>query len=121
MIQINEIGFTIYAVTNIEKSRAFYEGVLGLKRSKEFADSEYWVEYDIGPGTFAIGCSPDWKPSEDGATVSFEVEDFDAAIEHLKSAGIEFKLEPQGFPTCSMAVVKDPDRNNVLIHKRKAK
>lgn len=117
---IKDIAFTIYAVTNIEKSRAFYEGVLGLTPSPEF-NSGVWIEYNIGSGTFAIGCSDEWKPSEDGATVGFEVDDFDGTISKLKEAGVEFKMDSMAFPTCSMAVVKDPDRNNIVIHKRKEK
>ena len=39
-----------------------------------------WVEYDLGPITIGVGCHPAWKPSRDGTTVAFEVEDIDAAI-----------------------------------------
>jgi len=118
---IKEIAFTVYAVTDIKRSREFYQDVLGLTPSEEFVGSEYWTEYSVGSGTFAIGQSPDWKPSEEGATIAFEVEDFDKMIEDLKSKNVSFFMEPQGFPTCHMAVVKDPDNNKVLIHKRKEK
>ncbi len=118
---IKKIAFTIYAITDMKASRAFYEGALGLVPSAEFAGSENWVEYNLGEGTFAIGCSPDWKPSQDGAVVAFEVDNFDEFIKTLKEKKIVFKLEPQDYPTCKMAVVKDPDLNNVLIHKIKPK
>lgn len=118
---IKEIAFTIYAVTDIKRSREFYQNVLGLAPSPDFADSEFWTEYNIGSGTFAIGQSPDWKPSEDGATIAFEVDDLEAVAKELKEKGVSFKLELQSFPTCSMAVIKDPDNNNVLIHQRKNK
>lgn len=116
---IKEIGFTVYAVTDMPRARAFYEGVLGLTPSPEYAGSENWVEYNIGMGTFAIGSSPEWKPSVDGATIAFEVDDFDTTIADLKSKNVSFKMDGQSFPNCSMAVIKDPDNNNVLIHKRK--
>ncbi len=118
---IKEIGFTIYAVSDIAKARAFYEGILGLVPSAAYpvTPESKWIEYDIGAGTFAIGRSDDWKPSTDGATVAFEVDDFDGAIAKLKEAGVEFKMEGMDFPTCHMAVIKDPDNSNVLIHKRK--
>jgi catechol 2,3-dioxygenase-like lactoylglutathione lyase family enzyme len=116
---IKDIAFTIYAVTDMKKAKEFYEGILGLVPGKEF-NSDQWTEYDLGSGTFALGCAPDqWKPSEDGAVVAFEVDDFDAAIQKLKDNNVEFKLEPQHFPTCSMAVVRDPDRNMITIHKKK--
>lgn len=118
-----DIAFTIYAVTDIKRSRAFYEGVLGLVPNTEFdgSNNSPWVEYNIGSGTLAIGCSPDWKPSSDGAVVALEAIDFDATALKLKSANVEFKLEPQNYPGCSMFVIKDPDQNNILIHHKKAK
>jgi predicted enzyme related to lactoylglutathione lyase len=117
---IKEIAFTVYAVTDMKKSKEFYEGVLGLVPSTEF-NSPNWTEYNIGSGTFAIGQSPEWKPSQDGATIAFEVDDFDAFTAKLKEKNVTFKMEPNSFPTCDMAVIKDPDLNNVLVHKRKVK
>lgn len=116
-----DIACTIYAVTDIKKSRAFYEGILGLTPNGDFpaTDKSFWIEYNIGSGTLAIGCSPDWKPSQDGAVVSLETADFDATVKKLKDAGVAFKLEPQDFPTCKMCVIKDPDLNNISIHHKK--
>lgn len=117
---IKDIAFSIYAVTDMAKSRAFYEGVLGLTLSSEFSSGN-WVEYNIGAGTLAIGCSPDWKPSVDGAVVALEVDNFTEFVAGLKEKGVVFKLEPQDYPTCQMAVIKDPDMNNILVHQRKIK
>ncbi len=118
---IKDIAFTVYAVTDIEKARAFYEGILGLIPGSEFDGSKNpsWIEYNVGSGVFAVGSSPDWKPSEDGAVIAFEVENFEEMVQKLKDANIPFKLEPQSFPTCHMTVVSDPDKNRVLIHKKK--
>lgn len=115
------IAFTIYAVTDIKKSRAFYEGVLGLVPNDDFPakPDSMWIEYNIGPSTLSIGCSPDWKPSSDGAVVALEAIDFDAVMKKLKDAKVPFKLEPQDYPTCKMAVIYDPDKNPILIHHRK--
>src|SRR5690348_16416466 len=116
-----EIAFTIYAVTNIKKSRAFYEGILELVPNDDFpaSDDTQWIEYNIGPGTLSIGCAPDqWKPSSDGASVALEAIDFDAVIKKLKDNNIKFKVEPMDFPTCRMAAVFDPDNNVIAIHQR---
>lgn len=116
-----EIAFTIYPVTDMKRSRAFYEGVLGLVSNGEFGEGENpaWVEYSVGPSTLALGCAPnEWKPSSDGACAALEVEDFDALMKKLKEAKVEFRLEPATYPTCSMAVIFDPDRNILLIHKK---
>jgi predicted enzyme related to lactoylglutathione lyase len=122
-VRVIEIAFTGYPVTDITRARAFYEGVLGLKTSHVFAEGEkQWVEYDIGPGTLAISnMAAEWQPSPQGPSIALEVEDFDAAIEALRTAGTKFALEPIASPMCRMAVISDPDGNGIAIHKRKAR
>ena len=118
---IKNIAFIVYAVTDMKRARKFYERTLGLKPGVEYKGSKNWVEYNIGGGTFAIGSSPDWKPSEDGASAAFEVDDFDKTVARLKKKKISFKLKPGSFPSCSMAVIFDPDKNSLIIHKKNKK
>ena len=123
MIQITAIAFTGYPVTDMPRARAFYEQVLGLKSSAVFEhEGRHWIEYDLGAATLAItNMSADkWKPSADGPCVALEVADFDAAIAHLRAAGVTFQLEPMDSGVCRLAVVSDPDGNAVTIHQRYA-
>lgn len=118
-MKILEIAFTGTPVTDIKRARAFYEGVLGLKPTMESAGG-MWVEYDIGNGTFGIGCYGDiWRPSPDGTCVAFEVDDLDAQISQLKSQDVKFATEVTDTPMCRFAIICDPDGNKILIHKRK--
>jgi predicted enzyme related to lactoylglutathione lyase len=121
-VNIVEIAFSGYPVTDLKRARQFYEGVLGLKVSKVFGDENTaWVEYDIGTSTLAIGNgAPEWKPSRHGGAVALEVEDFDAAVKCLKDNRVAFLVEPLETPVCRMAIVSDPDGNSLTIHKRKA-
>lgn len=115
-----EIAFTGTPVTDIRRARAFYEGVLGLKPTME-ADGGLWVEYDVGTGTFGIGCFGEaWKPSPDGTCVAFEVDDLDVEILQLQSKNVTFARETTDTPICRFAIICDPDGNKILIHKRKA-
>lgn len=118
-----DVAFTVYAVTNMAESRAFYEGILGLVPNSDFAATpeSKWIEYNIGSATVSIGESPDWKPSQDGAVVALETRDFEATIATLKKHLVRFVLEPQDFPGCHMAVIQDPDFNRIIIHQRKSK
>ena len=118
MIRYDEIAFTAYAVTDLAKSRTFYEEVLGLKPTV-LREGVPWVEYNIGSGTLGIGVSPQWKPSRDGASVALEVTDFDEAVTHLKAHGVTFEMGPLETPVCHMAVLRDPDGGKICIHKRK--
>ncbi len=120
-MKINEIAFTCYAATDMAKSRAFYEGVLGLVPATFYGEPDgesQWTEYEIGPGAFSLGRYADFKPSADGACVAFEVEDFDAAVKRLRDSGATFKMEPMQTPACQMAMILDPDGSAVMIHQR---
>lgn len=122
MIRVTEIAFTGYPVTDIARARAFYEGVLQLKPSSTFEhEGRSWIEYDVGPATLAISnMSPEWKASKDGPSAALEVEDFDAAIAHLRAAGVRFLIEPTPSPVCRLSVIADPDGNAIAMHKRNA-
>lgn len=119
-MQIKEIAFSCYPVTDMPRAQAFYEGVLGLKSTANYqGDGMHWVEYDIGAGTLALGVAPGMKPSATGCSVSLEVADFDQAIAELKAANVKFTFGPFDTGVCQMAFVSDPDGNSVGIHKRK--
>ena len=119
-IGATEIAFSAYAVTDFDRAIDFYQNTLGLKLSSTMppCDGPRWAEFEIGGGTLGVGCVPDWNPSPDGCTVAIEVEDFDAAVEHLRQAGATITMEPMDSGVCRMMSIADPDGNPVLIHKR---
>ena len=120
MIKITEIAFSCYPVTDMDRARKFYEGVLGLKPAMVFGapGGMQWTEYDIGSGTLALGAgAADWTPRADGCSVGLEVEDFDAAIAHLRAQNVTFLKEPMPTPVCRMAFISDPDGNTLCVHK----
>jgi predicted enzyme related to lactoylglutathione lyase len=118
-MKIKAIGFVGIPVTDLERARKFYEGVLGLKVSDEMMGGK-WIEYAVGDDTFAIANVGDqWIPSDQGTSAALEVEDFDAAIRELKAQAVPFAAEPFETPCCHMAVVQDPDGNKLIIHKLK--
>lgn len=119
-MKIKHIAFVGIPVTDMKRARAFYEDVLKLKPSTEFAEG-VWVEYEIGPDTIAIGSVGDqWKPSSDGTSVAIEVADFADAIKSLKTAKARILDDSVESPVCRMAIVQDPDGNKIIIHKLKS-
>lgn len=123
-MQVIEIAFTGYSVTDMKRAKAFYEGVLGLKKSRAFGQyegEEQWVEYDIGPGCLALisGGGKDWAPSPTGTAAALEVDDFQGFVKKLRDSGVKFIFEPTETPVCWMVVVADPDGNRVVLHHRK--
>jgi predicted enzyme related to lactoylglutathione lyase len=118
-MKVKAIGFVGIPVTDLERAREFYEGVLGLKVSDEMMDGK-WIEYSLGDDTLAIAnVGEQWMPSDQGTGAALEVEDFDKAIRRLKDRQVRFAAEPFETPCCHMAVVQDPDGNKLIIHKLK--
>jgi predicted enzyme related to lactoylglutathione lyase len=118
-MKIEKIGFVAIPVTDIPRARKFYEEVIGLTVSDEMMGGK-WIEYGVGEDTLAIANVSDmWKPSDQGTSAAFEVEDFDEAIQRLKDRHVRFAAEPFETPCCHMAVVQDPDGNKLMIHKLK--
>ena len=123
-MKITDIAFVGYSVTDMKRAKAFYEGLLGLERSRGFGQSgvdEQWTEYDIGSGCLAlIGAGgKDWPPHPAGTTAALEVDDFDGYVAKLRTHDVKFVWEPQNSPTCRMVVVADPDGNWLVLHERK--
>ena len=118
-MKILEFAFVAYPVTDETRARAFYEGALGFTPGMEMRDGDqFWIEYEVGPHTLGIGNEPFMKSSSDGAQLVLEVDDFDESIEHLRSKGVAFAMEPFAMPSCRAAIIIDPDGNRLGIHKR---
>ncbi len=120
-MKVTEIAFSVYPVTDMERARAFYEGVFGLvpTTAYEMPNGSAWTEYEIGAGTLALGKYHDWSPTSEGANIALEVDQYDDAISQLRTADINFRMGPLETPVCHMAMVSDPEGNTLIIHKRK--
>lgn len=116
---ITSIAFTVYPVSHMERARAFYEHVLGLRMTYHYRNE--WVEYDLGDSTFAITTTEmGHTPGAKGAVVAFEVSSFEAFVHKIKERAVPFVVEAFETPVCRMAVIEDPDGNHITIHKRHA-
>ena len=119
MIKVQSLAFVGIPVTDMKRARGFYEDVLGLKVAETMMNGQ-WVEYDLGNNTLAIAnVGPQWTPSDQGTGAALEVEDFDAAVKSLKEQKVTFVVEAYESPCCWMAIIQDPDGNNLVIHKLK--
>lgn len=124
-MNVTEFAFVGHPVSSLQRARKFYEEVLRFPTPRVIdgkQDSDMgMLEYEIGPHTLAITTAwtdgqPPEKPS---GGLMLEVENFQEAIEHIRTHGISFDLGPFEGPGCSIAVIADPDGNTIGIHKRK--
>lgn len=120
-MKAKEIAFTCYPITNVVRSRRFYEKTLGLKPSHVFkGHGVVWIEYDIGHGTLALAHGKVFpKPTAKGVHLAIEVADFPQAIRHLKRKKVKFLWPVMETSCCSMAGIADPDGSQIIIHKLK--
>jgi predicted enzyme related to lactoylglutathione lyase len=121
-MKIAEIAYSSYPVTDMERARAFYEGLFQLEPTMVGGEEGggQWVEYEIQGQVLALAnVSLDWKPSKDGACIALELEDFDAALTEIKEKNIPVSFGPIDTPVCRMMGVSDPDGSQIILHKRK--
>ena len=118
-MKITEIPFVGYPVTDVDRSRAFYEKVLGFELTMHHVEKEtgnFWIEYNVGQSCLAI--SNAWLPAEGrgGATAAFEVDDIEAAVREVDEAGYPAISEIMQSPSCRFVLIADPDGNHILLH-----
>jgi glyoxylase I family protein len=107
-------------VTDLERAKRFYGGVLGLKEKPRpnFDFSGAW--YDLGRCELHLMVTNDLLPSADARPrrdchVAFEVADLDATKRAIERAGLSYRASSSGLPSL---FVRDPDGNLIELQKR---
>jgi len=100
------------------RSGEFYVDTLGLR-----PDEHSWNEFWVGESCFSI-----WEPARFGgefrpqanSIVLLHVGDVAAARSALEAKGVEFDGDTFDSGVCHMANFRDPDGNQLTLHKRYA-
>lgn len=115
---MKHFAYFAYPVSDVLRSRDFYENVLQIPPAENFENQ--WVEYELNGVTFAItSMISELEPGARGGFLAIEVEDLDAAIEEMKAKEVPFIEELIDVSTCRMSVVADPDGNGITLHQLK--
>jgi catechol 2,3-dioxygenase-like lactoylglutathione lyase family enzyme len=83
----NTKAFSGFAVDDIDKARAFYEGTLGLKTSEENGILTLHIADDRPTLVYP---RPNHTPAE-YTILNFPVDDIERAVEELTARGVEFE------------------------------
>ena len=114
------VDFISYSVTDMDRSEAFYRDVLGLEVEVQRGDAgtraSGYMEFDAGGTSISLTVLPQLHPT---AIVALSVEHVGDAIEELRGKGVKVSMDTIETPVCYMAVVADPDGNQILLHQRK--
>jgi len=118
-MQIERTDFYSVPVQDMERAKAFYRDTLGM-HSSNWEDG--WPEIETGNVSLylinpaAIGA--EFAPHT--AHVALRVPDVAEARGELEARGIEFDGEIRDTGVCHMALFKDSEGNQLMLHRRYA-
>jgi len=105
---IEKIENITFPVKDLKKAVAFYENVMGLKKSKEWSN---YATFDVGGMIF--GLDPDPKAE---LQIYMTVDDVDQVYNTLKPKGVNFLTEPKDkYWGGRTAMFSDPDGNKFIL------
>jgi lactoylglutathione lyase len=114
-------AFPIVSTVDLDRALGFYRDLLGGVVAFEFPGPDGRVVYtglDIGKSHVGVGLNPDLPGAASPRPMSLWLytDDCDAAIEHLRRAGVTITEGPTDQPWGErVARVLDPDGNEVII------
>ena len=118
--RIKGFAYVSHQVSDLDRAREFYSGVLGLKSTGSYAGT--WEEYDVDGVALAVWKASEITPSyferlKVTGSLAFEVDDLDEFCEKLKAARVHFLQEPVNHEGhCKTAYFTDPDGNIITLH-----
>lgn len=107
-------------ISDLERSRRFYNGILGLKEKPRPAFDFPGAWYDLGESELHLIVTretlprPEARPSRD-FHVSFLIDDYEATKQALNNAGVPFR---EGSSGIAQIFVRDPDGNLIELQSR---
>jgi predicted enzyme related to lactoylglutathione lyase len=119
MIGVERVDFISIPTQDIPRAKRFYGELLGLPHER---DTPAGAEYRAGQVTLGI-----WKPEAQGlpftpnrSGFALRVADVAEARRELEEQGVTFDMETFDTGVCHMALMRDPDGNQVILHRRYA-
>jgi predicted enzyme related to lactoylglutathione lyase len=117
-MEVVKLDFVGIPSQDADRSARFYGEVLGLKRDEQSL-YEFWA------GDTCLGI---WEPEKLGMPfepqhnghLALHVEDVEAARKELEAKGVEFSGDTFDTGVCHMALFRDPDGNDLMLHRRYA-
>ena len=119
MITVERVDFINIPTRDVARAKRFYGETLGLPLEK---DRPTGAEYRAGQVTLGI-----WNPRTRGSSSAPTSPDSRCASRtsprpavELEEQGVQFDMETFDTGVCHMALLRDPDGNQIILHRRYA-
>ena len=116
---VERVDFVSFLTQDMARARAFYVDTLGFEVETE---SEHDMELKVGQVTLDI-----FAPASQGqpfapspAGLAMRVPDVQEARRALEAKGVQFDGDVIDTGVCHFAFFKDPDGNQLMLHRRYA-
>jgi catechol 2,3-dioxygenase-like lactoylglutathione lyase family enzyme len=117
---VERTDFVSVPVTDLEKSTAWYGDTLGLEQIGTGA----WPEFQLGENVSLYLLDPTNIGQEfrgpHTSHIALRVPDVEEARRELEGRGVEFDGDIFDSGVCHMAFFRDPDGNQLMLHRRYA-
>jgi len=101
------------SVSNLERSKIFYEKILGLNKKYEYSS---YIGFECGGVEIGLRPKASVEIGKDAASIEFLVDNVDEEYRKLTSKGVKFINEPHDEPWGGrQASFHDPDGNLLEI------
>jgi len=121
-VQVERTDFITLPVTDVERSKQFYAETLGLPWINE--GSQQWPEFQLGENVSLYLMDPtnigQTFQGPHTAHIALRVPDVAESRRELEGRGVQFEGDVLDTGVCHMAFFKDPDGNQLMLHRRYA-
>jgi catechol 2,3-dioxygenase-like lactoylglutathione lyase family enzyme len=121
---VERTDFISVPVTDMERAKRFYGETLGLSQiaHPEQGFPEYQLGENVSLYLLQMENIGQTFTAPHSGSIALRVPDVEAAQKELVAKGVVFDFEESPFDTgvCHMAIFKDPDGNQLMLHRRYA-
>ncbi len=117
---VERTDFISVPVTEMERATSFYRDALGLEQVSEGGFPEFQLGENMSVYLMQMESVGSSFSGPHTAHVALRVPDVDETRRELEGKGVEFQGETLDTGVCHMAFFKDPDGNQLMLHRRYA-
>ena len=121
---ITSVKFVSIPTRDQDRSLSFYTEKLGFRviTDQPMGEGQRWIELQIGgmAGTRLVLYTPKGHEDRVGAVFNgaFACDNVERTYEELRGRGVEFTAGPKREPWGTIAILKDPDGNQIALSSR---